>query len=448
MTYLILFFLMKALRSDSFGLGTNLWETTNLLVLVLGCVHYLPIRHLKLYYVPVRNSQSLFWFFGFVFLFLVSLWRTHDFVSSGVGTVKDTITLLLLLLFLYLFQQHRLRRGLSFSRPLIAGLVHALGLFCLINLVFAILNPMYGSSSFTTLALLGLQGKRILFSMYPETHPTYVGLAGSYLAMMSLDRTLLGTTRFATVTRWVYLAAGLIVVLISDSRGMLFATLLAALIVAALQATDRLSWAKYAVWVLPFSHVFFLVSLRFAAEFSAVQSMSRGDSDLATGNSRQFIYQTATNELSDFDPIHVVGFGEYGTYGAGLTRYYMDKFGYEKEEEILISSVAHNTALQVIFDMGYLGLLVYIILIFTVMNYACRLYQAGYHEYIALLYFFVFNIIAGLSETRYGNYHQVAHQLFVALCFLTLTTYNYHLAKQRRAQRVQSLPQPRAATVA
>ena len=443
MSYLVIFFLMKALRPDGFGVDTPLWETVNLLVLVIGCLHYVPIRFLKLYYTPLKNPAFV-WFFAFVLLFLVSLWRSNDFVSSGVGIFKDTVTLLLLLLFLYLYQQHRFRRELSFSRPIIVGLVHVLGIFCLMNLVSIVINPMFGSGDFTTLSLFGLQGKRIVFSMYPDAHAVFVGIMGGYLLVMNVDRSLLGTTLMARVMRWVYLATGLIVVLISDSRSMLFSALLSVLVVILLRVTHKLTLAKYAVWLLPFSHILFLLSLQFAAGFSMMQSISRDSSDLATGNSRKFIYQAATNELSDFKPIHLIGYGEYGTYAAGLTRYYMKLFGYTDEEQILNSSVAHNTALQVIFDIGYLGLLMYLLLIFSAMAYAYKLYQAGYQEYLALLYFFLFNIVMGVATTRYGNYHEAANQLFIAFCFITFNTYNLstysrHHAKPRAEKRAHAV---------
>ena len=430
MIYLVLFFLMKALRADGFGVDNNLWETVNILVLVIGCLHYAPVRFMKLYYTPLKKRGFL-WFFFFLFLFTISLWRSNDFVSSSTGLLKDIITLLLLIALFYLYQQHRFVRQKPVSQPVLLALIHAIGIFCLLNVIAVILNPMYGQDNATTLAIVGFHTKKVLFSMYPEVHPNYVGMMGGFLFVMSLERSVFGPGFWNKVIRIAYLTAGMMVVLICDARTTFLAVLLSGLVVYGLQRIKKLSLVKYTVVLLPFSSVIFIVALQFAAGFSAVQSISRDSSDLATGNSRKFIYDAAARELSDFKPIHLVGYGEYGTYGSGLTRYYMKWFGYDDEEVILNASVAHNTALQVIFDVGYIGLLAYSLMIFFSLAYAYKLYQAGYTEYLALLSFFVFNIITGFTTSRFGNYHEVANQLFFVFCFLILSTYNYHSLEKK-----------------
>lgn len=445
MIYLFLFFLMQALRSDGFGVDTNLWETAILLVLVVGCLHYLPIRFLKLYYTPLRRPRSFFWFFAFLLLFVVSLWRSNDFVSSAVGVAKDTLTPVLLLVFVYLYQQHLFRRGRDFSRLVLLSLVHAIGIFCIINLIAVVANPTFGREDATTLSLVGVHIKRVMFTLYPTTHANYVGIIGGSLFALSFERSLFGPGTWGKSMQWVYLFVGLFVVLISDSRSSLAALVVGTLAVSVLKNTQNLSLTKYSVLLVPFSSALFIIGLQFLATSSSVQSVARGDSDLATGNSRKFIYQAAANELGDFKPIHLVGYGEYGTYGSGITRYYMKYFGYENEEQILNSSVAHNTALQVIFDIGYLGLFVYLLLIFSVISCACRLYQTNHQEYLAFLYFVMYTIIIGVTTTRYGNYHEVLHQLFVLLCFVTFNTYNlstvqpYHHVQSASKKRVHAV---------
>ena len=431
MIYLFLFFLMKALRPDGFGVDISLWETANLLVLVAGCLRYMPVRSMKLYYTPLQGAK-FFWFFAFIVLFIISLWRSSDFVSSSIGTLKDTITLLLLVAFVYLYQQYLFLRQRPFSQPILLTLLHAIGIFCVLNLLAIAMNPMFGQDSATTLSIVGIHTRKILFTMYPAVHPNYVGMMGGFLFVMSLERSLFGPGFRAKIIRWTYLASGILVVLVCDARTTFLAALLSGLVVLMLQRAKKLTLIRYSILLLPFSHILFLLALQFAAGFSAVQSISRDGSDLATGNSRKFIFQAATNELNDFKPLHLAGYGEYGIYGAGLTRYYMKFFHQVNSEEVMLNaSVAHNTALQVIFDMGYLGLLAYCSMIFFALSCAAKLYQAGYREYLALLNFFVFNLITGFTTTRFGNYHEVANQLFIVFCFLIFTTYQYHLLKKK-----------------
>ena len=427
---------MKALRPDGFGMDTNLWETLNLLVLVVGCLRYLPVRSLTLYYTPLRQWQNFFWFFAFVGLFIISIWRTNDFVSSGLGVAKDTITLVLLITLVYLYQQDLFRRKQNVSQTILLALVHAIGIFCILNVIAVVAHPIFGREDATTLSIIGVHIKRVMFTMYPDVHPNYVGMMGGFLFVMSYERALFPSTSRGKLVRWVYVAAGLAVVLICDSRSNLAAAVLSVLAVTWLSRTKSLPLAKYSAWLVPFSSVLFIASLQFLATFSVVQSISRGENDLATGNSRQFIYQAAANELSDFDPIHLVGYGEYGPYGSGITRHYMSHFGDKDKEGTLNASVSHNTGLQVIFDMGYVGLVAFLMLLFLAMNCAIKLYQKGYREYLALLSYFLFNIIAGFTTTRFGNYHEVGHQLFVAFCFIIFSVYNYDQLQDRDNSRV------------
>ena len=343
MIYLLLFFLMKALRPDGFGVESNLWETLNLLVLVVGCLHYLPVRFLKLYYTPLRQPRNFFWFFAFIGLFIVSIWRSNDFVSTNVGSAKDTVTLVLLIALMYLYQQDLFQRKENVSQAVLLALVHAIGIFCILNVIAVFAHPIFGRESATTLSLIGINTRRVMFTMYPEVHPNYVGMMGGFLFVMSCERALFASTSRGTIIRWIYVVAGLTVVLICDSRSNLAAAILSILAVAWLSRTKSLPLAKYSAWLIPFSSVIFIASLHFLATFSVVQSISRGDNDLATGNSRQFIYQAAANELSDFKPIHLVGFGEYGPYGSGITRHYMSHFGDKDKEGTLNASVSHNT---------------------------------------------------------------------------------------------------------
>lgn len=431
MIYLFLFFLMKALRPDGFGVDINTWETLNLLVLVVGCLHYLPVRFFTLYYTPWRQPQNFFWFFAFLGLFILSVWRTNDFVSSKVGLAKDTVTLILLIAFVYLYHQDLFRRKENFSRTILMALVHAMGVFCILNIIAVVANPVFGRESATTLSIVGLHIKRVMFTMYPDVHPNYVGMIGGFLFVMSCERTLFASDSWGKVVRWIYVGAGLTVVLICDSRSNLAAAIISVLAVTWLHRTKSLPLAKYSAWLVPFSSVLFIASLQLLATFSVVQDIARGKNDLATGNSRKFIYQAAANELSDFDPIHLVGFGEYGPYGSGITRYYMSHFGDRDKEGTLNASVSHNTGLQVIFDMGYLGLLVFIIVLYLAMSYATKLYHRGYREYLALLSYFFFNIIAGFTTTRFGNYHEVGHQLFITFCFIIFSVYNYDQLKDQ-----------------
>jgi O-antigen ligase len=232
---------------------------------------------------------------------------------------------------------------------------------------------------------------------------------------------------------YLYAVTGVIVILMSDSRTIFFSALLCIATMFLLSSVNKLNVIKYTVWIIPFSNVIFMAFLQYTASTSMASTLSRGGgSDIATGNSRKFIYLAANNELADFKPIHMIGYGEYGPYGAGLTKLYMEeKFLMESETEKLLSSLTHNTALQAIFDTGYIGLAVYILLLLITFSQIYKLYKTGKPAVLTICYLLFYIIIMGTSETFFGNYTPFRNYLFIILTFFIFISYNAYLYKKQ-----------------
>jgi O-antigen ligase len=140
----------------------------------------------------------------------------------------------------------------------------------------------------------------------------------------------------------------------------------------------------------------------------------------------------ANNELADFKPIHMIGYGEYGPYGAGLTKQYMEeKFLMETEQEKLLSSITHNTALQVIFDIGYIGLAIYLLLLSTLFSQIYILYKKNKTAVLTISYLMLYIVLMGTSETFYGNYAPFRNYLFIIITSFVFITYNAYLYKKQ-----------------
>ena len=92
----------------------------------------------------------------------------------------------------------------------------------------------------------------------------------------------------------------------------------------------------------------------------SVLSRTQDIDRLATLNNRATIWEMALGELRACKWIHLVGYGAFAQVRTGLCYYY----GGMWETEELIS--LHNTSLQQLFDIGYIGLCIFLAMIINV----------------------------------------------------------------------------------
>jgi hypothetical protein len=428
MIFLIIFLLVNIFEPETFFGSGIIWDLVSIVSLLAGCVYYLPLQYGRISYTPIINTRGFLLFTLFLLLLIISFWRTHNFLNTQFSFIKNSFTIALIPLFIYFLYQKKAVKTENFEKEFLKAVIHILGIFCFVNFIAFVLEPTYANVAATTFRFIGVSTKKMIFPLYPDTHPASIGSLGGFLVVLSAaylkhvkarelkDKLLLIS----------YIIIGLIIILMSDSRANLFTAVISVFGMYALFSFNKLSLIKYSVWLLPFSNLLFISVLQVTANTSFMSQISRSSSaDIATGNSRAFIYMAANKELSDFKPEHIVGFGEYGPYGIGLTKYYMeDKFGYETKEQKLISSVTHNTALQVIFDIGYLGLVIYLLLLFAVFSQSITLFNKGKPAMILISYLLAYMVINGTSATYYGNYHPFQNYLFIILAFFVFMSSN------------------------
>jgi hypothetical protein len=435
MPFLFIFLLINIFEPGNFFGSDKVWDALSIITLLVGCIRYFPVRSSKIYYIPVFNVKSFILFFIFIAILIVSLFRTHSFLNSDLTTVKNVTTILIIPVFLYLFYQYESQNPAFSERQFILLIINVLGIFGIVNILAFALNPTYSTEAATTFRFIGINTRRIVFPVNPGVHPNMIGTLGGYLFVLSIAYIKHVSNISSKVKRRLYLytIAGVIVILMSDSRTIFFSALLCIATMYILSSMNKLELIKYTVWILPFSNIIFMAFLQYTASTSMATTLSRGGgADIATGNSRKFIYLAANNELADFKPIHIIGYGEYGPYGAGLTKLYMEeKFLMESETDKLLSSITHNTALQAIFDTGYIGLAVYLILLLVVFSQINKLIKSDKPFYLPISYLIFYIIIMGTSETFFGNYTPFRNYLFIILTFFVFTSYNAYLYKKQ-----------------
>lgn len=447
MGYLFVFLLIRIFEPERFFGSGVVWDLAGIGALLAGCMHYFPLKNGKFSYTPITNVKGFYIFVLFLLLLIISLFRTHSFLNTQFSVIKNVFIIVLFPTFIYFYHQYKNQDGNFSERSFILLIIHVLGIFCLANFLAFVLNPTFSSEAATTFRFIGINTKKFVYPLYPNSHPTKIGSLGGFLVVLSAGflKHAKPLTSKERLTIIVYICVGFIIILMSDSRANLFAAILSIGVIHFLASANKLSLIKYAVWLLPFSNILFIGLLQSTAKTSFMSQISRSSSsDISTGNSRKFIYMAANNELAEFKPIHVVGFGEYGPYGAGITKYYMEaKFGYSTKEQKLLSSVTHNTALQVIFDIGYVGLVVYLLLLVSLFGQTINMFKDGKPEMLIVAYLLTYILINGTSGTYFGNYNAFQNYLFIIISFFVFISYNAYLKeKKKKESLVENKPVP------
>jgi hypothetical protein len=420
----------------SFG-GGKVLEMLGLVVMFAGCIRYLPIRYSRFYFLPTLNIYGFLLYILFLMIMIVSFWRTSSFVTTHINILKITTLYVFFPLLLYFVFQDNVSKGKSTGKELLILMIHALGIFCFLNLLYIVLNPTFLSGGATVFKIIGISTKKIKFSLYDHVHPNSIGVMGAYLVVLCTGFVMnIKSKEFKENGLFkIYIFLGIIILSIGDSRGTFFSTFLCIIILFFIIKAKSYGLLKLSVLVLPLSHIIFILILQNVADTEVMSSISRNSSELATGNSRKFIYNAANDVLMDVKPIHFIGYGEYGVYAAGITEKYVHKFGELTQRKQLMVSVAHNSALQAILDVGYLGLLIYILLLIIIFHQSEKLIETGHKHFVVIPYFIVFYLITGISESNFGKYWNSSFILFVYLTLVVVLAYNYqcYQNKQKRA---------------
>lgn len=168
----------------------------------------------------------------------------------------------------------------------------------------------------------------------------------------------------------VLAGASTLMILLADSRGAMLAGLGAAALALLLPGMLKLraKWLAITVPVLP---VVLIVVLQSLSNQSWLSDFSRsGTSSVALLTGRPFIWASILASLATFRLDHLFGFGALGQITAGVSAQYGIFFA--KNYASPYTMGAHNALLQAILDVGYVGALIQVALLWYLLRYFGR----------------------------------------------------------------------------
>lgn len=307
----------------------------------------------------IRRSPQAWLGFAFATLCVIAA------VRSAMGGVNDSMRALYDLVrwgSAIAILLGALARALSYDAPSLVFEAACLGLLLLVcsNLLLMMIgvqNPILESHLVrkpepgVLLRLIGIDELRRIMPLANGTGGIQV--AAAFPIGLAILRERLWSPKAA-----VLLSGGAAVLLmLTDSRGGVFGALLATTVVVAPRRGLRvLKWMVPLAVVMPIVLIVILGALGGAATLGEV---SRGGVDsISALSGRPVIWGVILLSLSNFSPVHIIGFGTSGQVASGVNAQY--SFLFASAYANPATAGAHNTILQLVLDVGYLGAVLYL----------------------------------------------------------------------------------------
>jgi O-antigen ligase len=203
-------------------------------------------------------------------------------------------------------------------------------------------------------------------------------------------------------------------ILLTDCRGALFFA--AVTIFTSLFFPTRFvklfCWLPLFAPLLPFIYIFIQENIPYWVIQGLLRTPFLGNVDILSG--RGIIWKTIIDHYSDFQFIHLFGYGYHGEAISGLSAKYSYLFtNFINSDWITV----HNYFLQTLLEIGYLGLILMVWFITTITTRLASMTVAnpGDNSAKILFYLMFYFILAGTTETVLSTYHLELFYIFLLI---------------------------------
>ena len=199
--------------------------------------------------------------------------------------------------------------------------------------------------------------------------------------------------------------------LLTDSRSGVFYPIFISIFCFVLLKIKKYKIIKFTPYLLFLAPFALLGILPLLSELEFVAQFSRNDSDLFTLNGRLFIWYFALDEFIQFKLIHLFGYGYYGHVTSGASSSWAFLFGAYLNPDTVHP---HNSIFSLLFDIGYLGILVIISIFFTITKILVKHWKNDKIFTLNLYSYILFTIFISITESFIGLYYLNTMTLFVS----------------------------------
>lgn len=383
----------------------------------------------KKYYKSINIVFSIIFSFFFALIIIAYLKSTASGIITNIKLISRVTELCIFIIFLFFLFIRERKTKLPIINKINNDnfLYNALCLYVSLNVILSFFISTssraistYGTDFFgeaEMLSWLGISATRQIFPLAPGFN-TFGSISGLALTASLVDIYILSKNNKKFFKSFVFMIMSVYSLLICDTRGAFFACLLTLLTLSTFIKLKKSHLLKF-ISFLPTIVLVFLVGIIEVLNNLNITSLARSSGDILTG--RGTLWISSIEQLRNPAYQHFIGYGMHGQTISGLSQLYSDQFEGLLGDKAELASL-HNTNLQYIFDIGYIGLILLILIFFFSINFYVRKIQSeinidyARHNYIniSMLVFFVF---IGLFEVIPTVYNPDV--FFVFLCLIT-----------------------------
>jgi hypothetical protein len=271
----------------------------------------------------------------------------------------------------------------------------------------------YGASRL--MSLLGLAVNRINFPL--SAGPTAFGPIAGMFSCIGICLLISGRTAILRIVGALSTVAGFAGVFLVDSRTAFVCVPL--VIAIAHMSVRRVALRAVLVkspFIIPFVPVFlvgFIKLIQTAGIASLFQRDGTFAQKLGLASGRDDIWIIVLRTLSDFDPIHLIGYGVWGQVISGISREYSWIFS----QVMTTSASTHNASFQVVLDMGYIGLGAWIFLLYRLLKASSSNLHASIGSTLPFVFWSLalYFILTGIFDVSTTFYQSDSFPIFLGL---------------------------------
>lgn len=299
--------------------------------------------------------------------------------------------------------------------------------FCL-NILFWLLE-ISSSTTFEInagnvlfLSKVGINIKRVQF-LFGYGINSFAATVGAFFAwsIFSLSK------KVYVKTNSLLLIVTLLILILSDSRGALLFPVFAIILFYVFNYFKIANYIQFTPIFIFLGPLVLFLSLQILVQFSFADSLMRSDNDLQTGNSRLIIWFFALDEFLNFKLWHLVGYGQYGHYGSGVSESWASLFANYSESDSSLTH-PHNSLFAILFDYGYLGLLLFILFSINLLKKVYLYRKSSFYLFGFLSVFFLYAVLIGTTESFLSTYY---NNVVVCFIFLSIVSQKIYIVNEK-----------------
>lgn len=382
-----------------------------LLLIVVSSAIYLdfnPFKKVKLKY----KGNALFLVPGIVYI--ISLMRNNHPYISTIGLIWQVIFFVLLIFFLrFIIFKEDINLKIKINNYIINKnwkrigycIVIAPTIFVIVSIILFLFgfedrttNVVFNTSTGTLGSLIGLNIERLKFPLSNGLN-NFGTIAGISLIANSLYLVHIKTTKIVKIFTILFILISILAIIATDTRWALASCVISFIIINIVSVFKKVHTVKWVLLLSPLIPILLFLTMGVINQLSFLSIFSRNYSDLGTLSSRAVIWQVNFEELSSFKINHLIGYGEYGHVGAGISKHWGYIFSSWKNYDGDLATT-HNNFFQIILNDGYIGLVIFLIYIYSLASKLINIIDITQKLSLVLLGILMYLIFSGFMESN------------------------------------------------